>query len=209
MIFGKSGKEQNHCEKSVDAAVSDIFAKNPLFCENGEKKIIKSCAFTGHRDLTEPEKRRACEIMRRITARLMREHGTESFYVGGALGFDTAAAVALAHLKKDFAESGEKPPKIILVCPHDGQESRWKERDQKIYRSLFNYYDDKICLAERYYDGCMFARNRYMVDRADLVIACLDRARRTGGSLMTVGYAERKGIPVLNLFDEIKAGGIS
>ena len=40
----------------------------------------------------------------------------------------------------------------------------------------------------------MFARNRYMVDRADRVLAYLTAPQ--GGTYYTVRYAEKKGVPV-------------
>ena len=42
-------------------------------------------------------------------------------------------------------------------------------------------------------------RNRYMVERADLVIACITRSR--GGAYQTYLHARRKGKTMINLAD--------
>ena len=61
--------------------------------------------------------------------------------------------------------------------------------------------DEVRVLAPRYYDGCMQARNRYMVDRASVCIAYLTETR--GGTAGTVRYAEKQGISVINLADAL------
>ena len=41
----------------------------------------------------------------------------------------------------------------------------------------------------------MMRRNRYMVDRASLLLACFDG--RPGGTMNTILYAERSGVKVI------------
>ncbi len=163
--------------------------------------IIRACAFTGHRSLTAAEMKAASDILRKKLADLIDNHGTVEFYLGGALGFDTAAAVALAHLKKEGYNGRFR---MILACPHKGQEARWKPADKELYAKLYGYYDEVRCLYDGYVDGCMKERNYFMVDNCNLLIACCDPRRRTGGSFQTVNYAKKKGVPVDNLFFEIK-----
>ena len=50
-------------------------------------------------------------------------------------------------------------------------------------------------MVQRHYDkGCMLRRNRYMVDRASLLIAVYDGM--LGGTMYTLTYAMRQGIDV-------------
>ena len=60
----------------------------------------------------------------------------------------------------------------------------------QVERRTASACDESVVLHERYVDGCMFERNRYMVDHADMLYACLERP--TGGTLYTVNYAKRK-----------------
>ena len=63
------------------------------------------------------------------------------------------------------------------------------------YDALLSACDERVVLHERYENGCMFERNRYMVDRCDVLLAYLESGR--GGTLYTVNYARKKGKRVL------------
>ena len=54
-----------------------------------------------------------------------------------------------------------------------------------------------VCLSERYYQGCMHERNRYMVDHSRVCICYL--TERTGGTAYTVEYARSRGLKIFNL----------
>lgn len=167
-------------------------------------EIIRSCAFTGHRNMTDSEKKLACDLLKVRLADLIDNHGTTEFYIGGALGFDTVAAVALSHLKK---EGYEGKFRMTLVCPHHGQEDGWSEYDRSVYKTLLSYYDEVVTIADKYVNGCMKTRNQYMVDHAGMLIAYVDTARRRSGSVQTYNMAVRKGIPVVNMLGEVKGKG--
>ena len=53
-------------------------------------------------------------------------------------------------------------------------------------------------MAQTYDRGCMFRRNRYLVDNADMVLAAYDGSG-TGGTAMTVEYARKRGVKVRRL----------
>ncbi|MBR7190221.1 MAG: DUF1273 domain-containing protein, partial [Oscillospiraceae bacterium] len=57
--------------------------------------------------------------------------------------------------------------------------------------------DRVTVLQEHYSAGCMMRRNRYMVDKADLLIACFDG--QSGGTLNTLRYAVRKNVRIVHL----------
>lgn len=49
-------------------------------------------------------------------------------------------------------------------------------------------------IGHEYTRSCLFRRNRYMVDNANLLLAAYDG--QPGGTAMTVQYAENTGVPV-------------
>lgn len=57
--------------------------------------------------------------------------------------------------------------------------------------------DYETVVSARYASGCMYRRDRYMVDRASLVIAAFDGT--PGGTRYTVAYAMSRGVPVVDL----------
>ena len=52
-----------------------------------------------------------------------------------------------------------------------------------------------------YFTGCYQVRNKWMVDRSNLVIAVFNGKK--SGTKNTVEYAKRKGIRVMNVLDSI------
>lgn len=53
----------------------------------------------------------------------------------------------------------------------------------------------KTVVSPQYFRGCMQKRNRYMVDKADLVLAVWNGEMR-GGTWYTINYAIKKGKPI-------------
>ena len=147
---------------------------------------------TGHRRIA--AERQA--VIRDQTDRHMRSlitRGFDTILVGGALGFDTLAQLAALRLREEFPYL-----RVVMAIPCEGQDARWSEREREIYALLRRRADSEIVLAPRYTDGCMLARNRFMVDHSSACIACYD-GRQWGGTFYTVRYAEKQGVPVFNV----------
>ena len=68
------------------------------------------------------------------------------------------------------------------------------------YERIIALADEVICLSERYYKGCMHARNRFMVDNSNYCICYMTET--TGGTAYTVGYAKQQGLHVINIADQ-------
>ena len=66
-----------------------------------------------------------------------------------------------------------------------------RTRAKEKYEALLSACDEKIVLHEKYENGCMFERNRCMVDRCDVLLAYLETER--GGTFYTVNYAKKRG----------------
>ncbi len=152
---------------------------------------MKTCCFTGHRQVPPPEQK---ELKVRLEQELRKliDAGFTTFHAGGALGFDTLAAVWVLRLKKEFPHI-----RLCIDVPHRGQELRWKPEFQEVYRKILMHADEVNVLSESYTSGCMHARNRYMVDRSDCVIAYVRKT--SGGSFYTMAYAMEKGVEVIRV----------
>ena len=150
------------------------------------------CCFTGHRALPTSGERPV--ILERLKNHIRRLYGKgfRTFLAGGAMGFDTYAAEAVLYLKRE----GLSELRLVLVLPCGDQSARWSEADRIIYERHKGEADEVIVLSERYYDGCMRARNAYMVEHSAACIAYLTHSR--SGAAQTVRMARAAGIPVYN-----------
>ena len=149
----------------------------------------ETCFFTGHRTMpADPEiqKRLEQEIITLIN------QGVRYFGSGGALGFDTAAALTVLKLKEDFPHI-----RLILVLPCKNQADSWNEKDKKIYHLILNQADKVVYTSEHYYAGCMHKRNRHLADHSGVCICYLTESK--GGTAYTVAYARGKGLKVINI----------
>ena len=152
---------------------------------------METCCFTGHRSIPEQERAALTERLRE-TLRGLIAQGVRHFAAGGALGFDTLAAQTVLSLKAEFPEV-----KLILVLPCRDQTRGWSTANVATYESILLQADKVVWLAPRYYKGCMLARNRRLVEHADVCVAYLNDSQ--GGTAYTVAQARQKGIPVINL----------
>ena len=147
-------------------------------------KECTSCVFTGHRELGEEftsktEKTLKAEIERLINL------GVTHFYCGMAMGFDLLAAEKVLSWKKKYPSV-----KLIACLPCEEQEKYFSLKDKKRYAKILKNSDEVLLLSNVYYKGCMLARDRYMADRADCMIAYC--RKQTGGTAYTVKYFQKK-----------------
>ena len=151
-----------------------------------------SCCFTGHRRIPAQE---GLWLRRKLREEIsaLAEGGVATFLAGGALGFDTVAAQEVLRVR------GEGYPglKLELVLPYVGQEEQWSQRDASVYRAMLRQADQVVYIANRYTQGCMFQRNRYLVEHSAYCL-CYQKQER-GGTAYTVRYANSQGLAVRNL----------
>lgn len=143
-----------------------------------------TCALTGHRDLPDAFDKNA--LYDALEALIRR--GCDRFLCGMARGFDLAALSCLADLKQRYRIT------LVACVPYAGQERGFSEREKREYRTLLEGCDECIVLSPHYRAGCLLARNRYMVDRADVLFAYC--TRETGGAAYTVRYAQKQNVEV-------------
>lgn len=152
--------------------------------------------FTGHRMIA-AEKTAAVRDAAERQMRYLIARGCDTFLVGGALGFDTLAQLAALRLRSELPYL-----RVVMAIPCEGQDARWREKDREIYALLRKRADAEIVLSPSYTDGCMLARNRFMIDHSCACIAFFNGNPR-GGTAYTVRYAAGAGVPVYNIWDRI------
>ena len=150
-----------------------------------------SCCFTGHRKI---ERDRLSPINTALEMEIekMILKGIRYFYCGGAIGFDTLAEKAVLKLREKYPGI-----KLVIAIPHRGQGGSFGEEERQEYEQILSLADETVCLSERYYNGCMHARNRLLVDNSSHCICYLNG--NTGGTAYTVRYAEKHALHIVNL----------
>jgi uncharacterized phage-like protein YoqJ len=151
----------------------------------------KTVCFTGHRTIPMLKKWKIEKKLKETLEALI-DNGYCYFGAGGALGFDTIAAQTVLGLKKKHPEI-----KLILVLPCKNQTRGWEEKDVSVYESIIEQADKVVYTQEHYDRGCMFKRNRHLVDNSSVCVAYLTEEK--GGTAYTVNYANQKGVKVINI----------
>lgn len=153
--------------------------------------------FTGHRDLGgEAELAHLRAALKAEVARLAKE-GATVFRAGGALGFDTEAALAVLRQRKETPEI-----RLELLLPCRNQAQKWSAEQISLYEKILAHADACTYVSEKYYRGVMHVRNRALVDGSDACVAFL-REGASGGTAYTVDYAKKHGVPVINLAERL------
>ena len=153
----------------------------------------QTACFTGHRDLSAYSASKISSILEKELCKLIKD-GYCYFGSGGALGFDTIAALTVIHLRENYPHI-----KLILVLPHEAQAKCWSYEDQEIYENIKRNANKIVYTAKDYYRGCMHKRNRHLVDYSSVCICFL--SKQTGGTAYTVDYARKKGCKITNIVD--------
>ena len=156
---------------------------------------MRVCCFTGHRVLPQGNVMALVAVIDRHIKELI-DGGVREFRTGGALGFDTLAALRVLTLREQYPEC-----RLSLILPCRDQSDRWREADRVLYEDILSKADEVHYVADRYTPDCMNARNRALVDGSDVCLAYLTSAR--GGTKNTYLYALRAGLTVINLAKEL------
>lgn len=153
-----------------------------------------ACCFTGHRSIPAGE---LCELKEKLynTVKKLISDGITDFYTGGALGFDTLAALTVLKLRKEYTHIS-----LHIIVPCENQEKKWSSENKELYRKINERADEVKILSPVYFSGCMQIRNRHMVDSSSICVAYLKE--KTGGTASTVRYAEKQGKVIINLASE-------
>ena len=119
--------------------------------------------------------------------------GDPIFITGMALGADQLFADAAIQLKAMGADI-----KIIAAIPFKGQELKWPEASQNKYNEILEHCEQHIICPGGYSAYKMQARNKWMVNRSEYILALWD-GRKSGGTWSCIKYAESKGKKIIVL----------
>lgn len=170
---------------------------------------MKICAFTGSRPekmpvLQKPESTEYQELIGRIRNKIIelteRENVT-TFLSGVAKGIDLIAAEIVLELAEN-----DKRLQLECIVPYRAQANGWSEEYKEQYRSVLDRSDMVTVLQEKYSRGCLQKRNRYLVEKADLVLAVWNGTK--GGTEYTIKYGRKlnKELIIINV-DQDENGG--
>lgn len=151
----------------------------------------RTAAFTGHRperlpfegaDSAPEVKRLKYDMCRAIHQAI--ERGYLRFISGMAPGFDLWTAQAVLSFREIY-------PEIMLECAvpyrdHGGG---------GLYQEILERADKVTVLSEKYYEGCLLARNRYLVEQSSLLIACCF-TQYGSGTGYTLRQAKKQGLEI-------------
>ena len=151
----------------------------------------KICCFTGHRSITENEILTLPDTLKK-TIEALYLRGVREFRSGGAIGFDTIAALNVI----DFRTS-HPDVRLALILPCRDQDSRWCEFDREIYHYILEACDSVLYIENSYTVDCMHRRNRSLVNGSDFCVAYVNRD--DGGSAYTLKLARKAGVEIINL----------
>ncbi len=151
----------------------------------------KTCCFTGHRAISNNKIKPLRTLLRAEITELI-DKGYTRFLAGGALGFDTLAAIEVLSLKKLYPHI-----ELVLIFPYKDQTRGWSTQNVELYEKIKLHCDSYIYVEEEYSIPAIFKRNRLLVDNSSICISYL--TRNTGGTAYTANYAREQGIEVINL----------
>ena len=158
-----------------------------------------TCCFSGHRPTKLPwgyreQDLRCLDLKMDIVQKLVEfyDRGYRTFLCGMAEGCDLYFAESVVMLRRVHPEV-----RLEAAVPFPGQADRWIEAQRQRYRELLQECDEVTVRQESYSPGCMMARNRYMVNRSSLLLACYNG--EPGGTRNTILYAKDQGLEIVTI----------
>ncbi len=152
---------------------------------------IEAVCFTGHRFIRRSNALLIPTKLKGVLETLI-ERGAYRFRAGGAIGFDTVAALCVLELREKYPHI-----KLELILPCRDQTKSWSEQEKQIYNYILSQASTVEYVTDRYTPWCMHERNRRLVNGSQVCIAYLTESR--GGTAYTYSYAIKKGLEVINI----------
>ena len=164
----------------------------------------KNCCCTGHRPNGFPfsygkDEKRQKAYLERLKQKILlaiNDFGITNFISGMASGADLDFAEVVLKLRKHY------PITLECALPCLNQTLKWSEEDKLRYESILKRANEINLISERYTPECMLKRNRYMVDKSEIVIAVFNDIQK-GGTWYTINYAKKQN-KVIELIDLCK-----
>ena len=156
----------------------------------------KIVCFTGHRSVLDTEYVRLNALLTDAIEKEI-QNGATVFRAGGAIGFDTMAALCVLSMRRHYPHI-----RLELVLPCPSQPDQWASDDVCLYNQIIAQSDRHRYISQAYFKGVLQMRNRALVDGADVCIAYL-RTSQGGGAAYTAAYALKQGLELINLADQL------
>ena len=153
---------------------------------------VFTVAFFGHREIEQFHD--IGNALEKLISELLLKHEYVEFLVGRNGDFDQMVSSTVREVRNRL---GCRNCSLTLVLPYMTAEFRDNEE------SFLAYYDEvEICQASAgiHFKAAMQTRNREMVDRADLVVFCVDHA--SGGAYQTLKHVKTNLIPYINISEK-------
>ena len=157
------------------------------------KLVEKTVCFVGHRpqkisylfDEESKEFKSLRSTLKETIIDFIENENVKHFVSGMVIGADMMCAEIIIELKKTY-------PDITLECAVscETQAEYWTMKYRDKYFNTVAASDKETMLQWRYTHDCVMKRNRYMVDKSDIIIAVWDGGK--GLIKSTVNYAVEK-----------------
>ena len=154
---------------------------------------VRTVAFTGHRAIEYNDALRLPALLEDTILDLW-ERGAKVYRTGGAMGFDTVAALKVLDLKEKYPDI-----ELELILPCRNQTEKWDAASRRTYDYILENSTRHRFLFDTYIDGCMLTRDRKLIDGADACVAYCSKSR--GGTAYTCAYAVKSGVELINLWE--------
>lgn len=157
--------------------------------------IKKSCAFTGHRPSAfafgyHEDDPRCIALKKRLYDAILRHcyEGYRIFYTGMAEGVDLWAAEAIVRLNAYFPDL-----QLHAVIPYRDHRTSIGAAYRARYDTVLTYVTSFTVISETYTRDCFKARNYYIVEHSDALIAVYAAGQSRSGTGQTVRRAQTLG----------------
>jgi len=155
----------------------------------------KTCCCTGHRPKGFPypygkDGQKHKEYLKQLKDKILlafNEYGVTRFISGMAIGVDTDFAEIVLNLR----ETEHYPVSLECAIPGVNQTLKWSEKDKKRYAAILERADEINYISGFTVTDALLKRNRYMVDKSDMVIAVFNGIEK-GGTWYTIKYAKKQ-----------------
>ena len=149
---------------------------------------VSTASFFGHRQIDNVFviEQRLQEIIQELL--IFKEY--VELLIGRDGEFDQLVASTVRRCKRTVRDDNSE---LVLVLPYTTAEYRNNEQ------SFHEYYDEvEICTeaTEHHFKSAHQVRNRFMVDRSDLVVFCVEH--NSGGAYQTMRYAKKANTNIVN-----------
>ncbi len=110
--------------------------------------------------------------------------GVKIFLTGCALGVDIWCGEIVLNLMQIYDDI-----QLYCILPCKNQDKIWNDSYKKRFENLINNCTKSILIQQDYSKDCFFKRNKYLVDKANIILAVYNISLNKSGTKNTLNYA--------------------